>query len=225
MAEFNIKRIRFRWKDIWAISTPYIKDDIVIYQGKSFVCLIGHTSSGAVGGFYTDLEHASPKWELQLDGFVWRGDWVNQTYYSTGEMVKWEGYIYRCITAHTSNVVTSQGVHTDYSKWTIVASGDKWQNAWQQNFFYDLGDVAIYNGITYRCIAKHNSAATFALGLEDDQASWEIVTRSDNWRTDWTVSTRYVLEDVVKYNGTVYRCTTHHESAATPAARFRSRSS
>ena len=218
MAEFNIERIRFRWKDIWAISTPYIKDDIVIYQGKSFVCLIGHTSSGEVsGGFYTDLEHASPKWELQLDGFVWRGDWVNQTYYSTGEMVKWEGYIYRCITAHTSNVVTSQGVHTDYSKWTIVASGDKWQNAWQQNFFYDLGDVAIYNGITYRCIAKHNSAATFALGLEDDQASWEIVTRSDNWRTDWTVSTRYVLEDVVKYNGTVYRCTTHHESAATPA--------
>ena len=40
MAEFNIDRIRFRWKNIWAISTVYRKDDIVIYQGKSYVCLV-----------------------------------------------------------------------------------------------------------------------------------------------------------------------------------------
>jgi len=217
MAEFNIDRIRFRWKNIWAASTVYRKDDIVHYQGKAYVCLLGHTSdtsvyNGVANGFYTDLNHASPKWELQLDGFVWRGVWTGSTYYSIGEIVKWEGYVYRCITVHISNVVASQGVHTDYSKWTLVATTDNWVNTWTTNFAYDLGDVITNRGITYRCITKHQSAATTLLGLETDQAKWEIVTRSDNWKTDWAVSTHYLVEDVIRYNGIVYRCVLAHVS-------------
>ena len=219
MAEFNLDRIRFRWKNIWAISTIYRKDDIIIYQGKAYVCLIGHTSSNIIGGgFYVDLDHANPKWELQLDGYMWRGDWLNETYYSVGEVVKWEGYVYRCITAHESNTVLSQGVHTDYSKWTIVATTDNWVNTWTTNYAYDLGDVITNNGITYRCITKHQSAATTLLGLEADQAKWEIVTRSDNWRTDWAVSTHYLVDDVIRYNGIVYRCTAAHVSNAGESA-------
>ena len=130
MAEFNIDRIRFRWKNIWSNSTIYRKDDIVHYQGKAYVCLIGHTSDTSTTGFYSDLNHSSPKWELQLDGMMWRGNWSNNTFYSVGEIVKWEGYVYRCITSHTSNVVTSQGVHTDYTKWEILAKSYNWLNAW-----------------------------------------------------------------------------------------------
>ena len=219
MAEFNIDRIRFRWKNIWAITTVYRKDDIVIYQGKAYVCLIGHTSSNIVdGGFYVDLNHAYPKWELQLDGYMWRGDWTNETYYSVGEVIKWEGYVYRCITAHESNTVLSQGVHTDFEKWTLVAKTDNWVNTWTTNYPYDLGDVITNNGITYRCITKHQSASTTVLGLEADQSKWEIVTRSDNWRTDWTVNTHYLVDDVIKYNGIVYRCLTAHVSNAGESA-------
>ena len=68
------------------------------------MCVVGHTSQSSSTGFYTDLEHTTPKWELQHDGFLWRGDWSNSTFYSVGEIVKWEGYAYRCITSHTSNV-------------------------------------------------------------------------------------------------------------------------
>ena len=219
MAEFNIDRIRFRWKNIWTVSTVYRKDDIVHYQGKAYVCLAGHTSdsslyNGVGTGFYTDLTDSIPKWELQLDGVVWRGNWLGSTYYSVGEIVKWEGYVYKCITAHVSNVVESQGVHTDYSKWTLVATTDNWVNTWTTNFAYDLGDVITNNGITYRCITKHQSASTFLLGLEEDQSKWEIVTRSDNWRTDWTVGTHYLVEDVIRYNGIVYRCVLAHVSNA-----------
>ena len=218
MAEFNLDRIRFRWKNIWINETLYRKDDIVHYQGKAYVCLIGHTSDTQTTGFYTDLNHANPKWELQLDGFVWRGNWVNSTFYSLGEIVKWEGYVYRCIHSHTSNVVTSQGVHTDYSKWEILAKSYNWLNTWAPGEFYDLGDVVIYGGITYRAIAKHTAASSYELGLEDDQASWEIETRSDNWRTDWAVSTRYTVDDIARYNGIVYRCLTGHTSNASAAS-------
>ena len=80
MAEFKIDRIRFRWKNAWSNSTQYIKDDIVYYQGKAYVCLIGHTSQSSATGFYTDLNHTNPKWQLMLDGFKWRGDWSNSTF-------------------------------------------------------------------------------------------------------------------------------------------------
>ena len=30
MADFRIDRIRFRWKNVWATGTNYVKDDIVV---------------------------------------------------------------------------------------------------------------------------------------------------------------------------------------------------
>jgi len=214
MAEFNIDRIRFRWKNIWTVSTVYRKDDIVHYQGKAYVCLIGHTSQSLDTNFYTDLNHSNPKWSLMLDGFVWRGNWSNTTFYSVGEIVKWEGYLYRCITSHTSNVVLSLGPTSDIAKWEILAKTDNWLNTWTNTYFYDLGDIVKYNGDVYRCIEKHQSANSDSLGLEPDQSKWELVTRSDNWRTDWTVSTRYIVDDVVRYGGIPYRCITAHTSNA-----------
>ena len=35
-----------------------------------------------------------------------------------------------------------------------------------------------------------------------------------NWRNDWTVSTAYVIDDIVKYGANSYVCTTNHTSAA-----------
>ena len=56
MADFNLDRIRFNWKGIWNTSTSYVKDDIVYYEGKAFVCLEGHTSSA--DDFYNDKDVA-----------------------------------------------------------------------------------------------------------------------------------------------------------------------
>ena len=35
-----------------------------------------------------------------------------------------------------------------------------------------------------------------------------------NWRSAWTVSTAYVIDDIVKYGANTYVCTTNHTSAA-----------
>ena len=53
MANFNIERIRFRWTGDWLVSTDYVKDDVVRYQGKTYVCLVGHQSDASV--IYPDL--------------------------------------------------------------------------------------------------------------------------------------------------------------------------
>ena len=35
-----------------------------------------------------------------------------------------------------------------------------------------------------------------------------------NWKGDWAVSTAYVIDDIVKYGGNTYVCTTNHTSAS-----------
>jgi len=39
-----------------------------------------------------------------------------------------------------------------------------------------------------------------------------------NWRGDWTVSTAYVIDDVVQIGGNVYVCVINHTSAGTADA-------
>jgi len=225
MADFNLDRIRFRWKGDWIISTSYVKDDIVRFEGKTYVCLIGH-QSGATN-IYGDLNLAAPdtRWELMFDGNQWRADWISDTFYNRSDIIRYNGYVYQCVAEHQSTINVSQGPIDDIEKWTIVATTYNWLNTWAPSIdavdedtpavpqYYNLGDVVIYNGITYICVEKHVAANSYFLGLEFNQDKWVIVTRSDNWRTDWTVSTRYTVDDIVKYGAISYRCVTGHVSA------------
>ena len=61
MADFNLGRLRFVWKGNWALSTAYVRDDVVKYGGSSYVCVTAHTS---VTSFATN----SSKFELMTEG-------------------------------------------------------------------------------------------------------------------------------------------------------------
>ena len=210
MANFNLDRIRFKWRGTWVGSTVYTKDDIVLYNGKTYVCLIGHTANA--DNLTTDLANAASRWELMFDGQAWKGDWTESTYYTIGDIVKFEGYVYQCTATHTSTFLINLQLPVDIANWTIVATTYNWLNKWLPNTYYDLGDVIRYNGITYICNAKHDSASTPELGLETEQAHWTIVSTSDFWTADWRTAERYKVQDIVKYGGIVYRCITAHTS-------------
>ena len=213
MADFNLDRIRFRWRGEWVAGTSYVKDDMVYYQGKTYACLIGHDANSTY--FYTDLNAVDSKWELMLDGWVWRNNWTISTYYTEGEIVKFNGYVYQCITNHTSTNLINTGLPADIANWKIVATTYNWLNNWTVGTYYNLGDVVRYRGITYICNLKHRANISTAIGLEGDQSSWTVVTTSDSWYADWTVGRRYKVKDIVKYGAIVYRCIDDHTSAAT----------
>ena len=212
MANFNLDRIRFKWRSDWVAATVYTKDDIVYYSGKTYVCLIGHTADANT--LTVDLQSAEPKWELMFDGSAWKGDWANVTYYAIGDIVKFKGYVYQCTASHTSTNLINFKLPADIANWTIVATTYNWLNEWVFATYYDLGDVVRYHGITYICNARHLSAATPELGLENEQAHWTVVTRSDSWQNDWSISNRYIVDDIVKYGSIVYRCIEGHTSTA-----------
>ena len=221
MAEFKLPRIRFTWKGAWSAGTAYIKDDIVRFGGKSYVCLIGHTASPA---FTTDLfnvntatepDTPAPRWVLWLDGHSWTGSWIANRLYNVGDIVRYGAIIYVCTQSHTSTAETIDGLEVDITKWTEYAIASDWKTEWAANTRYKKGDVVKFSGIAYRCTVNHISSGSYATGIEADPTKWEVLTYAENWLLDWTPATQYKLADIVKYGGIVYRCIENHQSAGT----------
>jgi len=213
MAEFKISKFAYTWKGNWSGTTAYIKDDIVRYGGKSFVCIRQHT---AATDFYTDLYYVfpgdtdqSPAWIKMTDGFTFRGIWAATTKYNLGDIIQYGGRLYLVITDYTSTAVFDDNI----GKHSVYAEGQTWKANWAAATRYGAGDVVQYNGYVYRCITGHTSATT-SLGLETDQANWSTYYEGIEYFGDFASGVRYRLNDLVKYGGSILRCTTGHTSTA-----------
>jgi hypothetical protein len=220
MAEFKLGRIRFIWKGAWATNTVFTKDDIVRLGGRTYVCVVGHTSDSS--SFYTDLNAGTPKWNQLSDGTTWKGSWATSTSYSVNDIVKYGGRLYLCNTGHTSNSAASTntspdvtaGLEADQSKWDLYATSFDFKGDWAISARYKANDVVRYGGISYVCLTGHTSAATVANGLELDQSSWSVFSKGFSWIGTWVNGTRYKVNDVVLYGGVSYVCNTGHTSSA-----------
>ena len=206
--EFKIGRLRFEWSGPWQASYAYAKDDVVSYQGKTYVCILPHTSDAT--NFYTN----SSTWSLILDGKTFKGNWSATTFYSLGNIVKFGGVSYSCITPHTSGTTLT----TDIAKWSEYTEYTNLRLTWAVSTDYAIGDVVRYGGILYDCITSHTSAADITLGLEADQAKWSILNSGIEYAGMWTSGVRYKLNDIVKVGGNLYKCTTYHTAGASFAA-------
>jgi len=210
MAEFKLGRIKFVWKNDWTTSTTYYKDDIIAYGGKTYLCVVGHT---AAADFYTDLDNVPTKWNQFSDGQDWKGNWAATTLYKENDIVKYGGYIYICNNGHTS----SSTLETNQADWDLLAEGFDWKGAWATSYTYKVNDLVKYGGLVYLCNTAHTSAATAALGLEQDSIKWDIFSKGVDWKGTWATSTRYKVGDLVKNGGNTYVCNQGHTSAATAA--------
>ena len=206
MAEFKLGRIRFIWKDAWASSTDYLKDDVIRYGGRTYVCIVGHKSGS---NFYTDLSN----WNIFSDGTQWKSDWSNATFYKINDIVRYGGIIYICNTGHTAQST----LEADQSKWDQFATSIDWKDNWTAGTVYKANDLVKYGGNIYICNTGHTAAATNALGLEADILKWDLFSEGQDWKQNWAVSTRYKVNDIVKYGGTLYVANTGHTSNATAA--------
>ena len=216
--DFKIARIRYTWKGNWAAVTEYVKDDVVAYGGKTYVCFDTHTSAAT---FAPDL--AAATWVLMLDGYAWRSTWTISTLYNPGDLVRYNGIVYRCLTTHTSKSTatsgvagadTTTGLEGDQSKWEAVAKSDNWTQDWAISTRYKVNDLVKYGATVYRCISAHNSVGSAASGLEADSAFWETVYQQNDYKGTWTTTIRYKINDVVKYGGSLWIATAGHTATS-----------
>ncbi len=206
MAEFKLGRIRFIWKDNWTASTTYLKDDVIRYGGRTYVCITGHTAGS---NFYTDIAN----WNNFSDGVQWKSDWSQATFYKINDIVRYGGIIYICNTGHTAQST----LEADQSKWDQFATSIDWKDNWTAGTVYKANDLVKYGGNIYICNTGHTAAATNALGLEADILKWDLFSEGQDWKQNWAINTRYKVNDIVKYGGTLYIANTGHTSNATAA--------
>ena len=222
MAEFRISRIRYTWRNSWSTTTVYNRDDVIRYGGSTWICQRQHTA----GAFAADQIYLAnqndtaptPTWLKMTDGYAWRGAWVTPNLYNPGDLALYGGVIYLCVSSHQAQSTFDANI----ANWAVYLSADNWRTAWTPATRYGIGDVIRYNGIVYRCIVGHTSSTT-ALGLEignndaeDDSTGelWQVYYEGISYAGAWTAATRYRVNDLVKYGGSVLRCTIGHVAAS-----------
>jgi hypothetical protein len=212
MAEYKLGRLRFIWKGTWTPSISYLKDDVIRNGGKTYICVVGHTSSA---DFTTDKQHTPTKWDQVADGTAWRSDWAISTYYNLNDVVKYGGKLYICIATHTSAATTALGLEANTDAWSVYATGFKWQSTWTPSTHYKVNEVVKYGATIYICNTGHNAAITTSLGLEADQEKWDVYHKGVDYLGQWADAVRYKVNDIINYGADVWICTAHHTSTTT----------
>jgi hypothetical protein len=205
MADFNLGRIKFKWRGDWAISTAYLIDDIVKYGGNTYVVIVNHTSAASISGFYTDLSNS--KYSLHTEGLFFKGNWAGSTFYKLNDLVKYGAYQYRCILQHTSGGSFAIG-----SNWEVFTEGLQWEDSYNSGTTYQDGDVVTYGGYAYVYVN-----ATPASGqTPTDNAYWDVVTTGFKATGDYSAGTAYKTGDTINFGGWAYVCITNTTAGESP---------
>lgn len=209
MAEFKLERFKYNWRGVWQPSIVYNRDDIVRVNGVSYVCVIGHTSSA---DFNTDLDailpgsippQPQPKWVVMTSSKSFVGEWQTGYQYQEQDIVIFDGSLWVANNGHFSSTF-----HQDAANWTLYIDNIQFKTNWQTATNYGSGALVKYNGIVYRCINAHRSQNI----LEDNINDWEVFHNGIEFAGNWTTSTVYRKNDLVRFGGSIFKCTTTHTS-------------
>ena len=92
-----------------------------------------------------------------------------------------------------------------------------WRNAWAGSTAYVIDDLVRFGANSYVCVGNHTSQA-LAANFTSDAAYWELHTGGFESLGDWTPTTAYVVDDIVKEGGNMYICTNQHTSSGLASA-------
>lgn len=213
MSEFSLDKFKYTWRGAWSPNRDYIKDDVVRVNGKTYICIFGHTASSA---FRTDQEKIvpgssppipQPRWAVMTSSRSWQGSWETNTNYNIGDIVEYNGTLFVCLTAHLASSFPIDSLNSNVfsldNKWYVYALGQGFTTEWESGTNYSYGSVARYNGNVYICITPHTS---FSLADLTEQVYWEIFYENLEFVGTFITDTLYKINDIVKYGGALFRC-------------------
>jgi len=162
------------------------------------------------------------EFKLSRIRFNWKGEWAGGTDYIIDDMISHKGFTYVCLRTHTGATFTNDLAGTDVTpakpKWKKQSEGVVWLGDWTVSTEYAIGAIVKYGASIYECTEGHVSAATFSSGTDGlvaDIGKWKTVAVSSaDWKYNWTPNTLYRINDLVRYNGKVYKATAQHVSAS-----------
>ena len=151
--------------------------------------------------------------------YTWKNEWAaDSSTYNKDDVVRYGGSTWICLRQHTaSTFAADQSYYNSPSDtqptptWLKMTDGYAWRGNWSGTTLYNPGDLALYGGVIYICVVSHTSAALFNAFV----FNWAVYLATDNWRSEWTPTTRYGVGDIIRYNGIAYKCIVEHTSSTT----------
>lgn len=202
-SKWNIMADGQNWLGNWEPQYAYIRDNIVRYGGRVYICKIDHTSAtDSTTGLEPDLD----KWEIFAEGLDFKGNWAPAYDYKANDLVKYGGSSYVCNTAHISAATDVLGLEDDLSKWTVFNQGFDWKGDWSYPTRYKLNDVVKFGASLWIVNTHHTSQSTFAA----DNEKWTKFVEGFQYENDWSPFKGYQPGDVVNYGGNTYIARTNN---------------
>ena len=133
--------------DDWKPSTKYIVGDLVANDKKIYRCVTANTSDA------TAFKNDKSYWEELSPTINEIADWTTNVKYEQKDLVIYNNSLYRCNTAHTSTSFNS-----DIDNWDLIKSPMIYKE-FSANTLYLNNEVIYLEGVPYRCIKTHVSAA------------------------------------------------------------------
>ena len=140
----------------WSSETYYNQGDIVRYGGYLYFAI--------ENSFDVDpsrsADDSTVSWVLLAKTTTFEGEWAPNRIYKTGNVVLRGGYLY--VALRDVNLVTGDDSSQDYLDpdiWELQAPGQIWDNSWDVENYYSVGDVVYHLGTAYVCNFEHESTS------------------------------------------------------------------
>ena len=193
------------WVGNWQTATLYNPGDITLYGGRLYLVVNSHTSGS------TFAENAD-KVAVYAEAFNWLNTWTPATRYGVGDVVRYNGYTYRCIVEHTSGsnddgteIGNNDGDNdSTLENWEILHEGIEYVGTWAAETRYRPNDLVKYGGSMLRCITGHVAA--------DHISDENFITEFPGFKfyNEWLESVDYAVGDVVSHGGYIYISNRNH---------------
>ena len=199
----------YAWRGNWNSATLYNPGDLALYGGVIYICITSHSS---VAIFDTSLSN----WAVYLSADNWRSAWTPATRYGIGDIVRYNGIVYRCIVGHTSSTTTlgleigNNDTEDDSVSelWQIYYEGIEYRGTWTATTRYRSNDLVKYGGNILRCVTGH------VAGSNITNANFVTEFFGFNFYQNWSSVVYYAVGDIVRYGGYLYISATNHTNSS-----------
>jgi hypothetical protein len=201
----------YAWRATWTTATLYNPGDLALHGGVIYLCVTSHTSLAT-------FDASLANWAVYLSADNWRSVWTPATRYGIGDVVRYNGIVYRCIVGHTSGS-TSQGLEIGNNDnqddstgelWEVYYQGIEYVGDWTSGARYRLNDLVKYGGSVLRCVTGHVAGAYIT------NANFVTEFLGQNFYDAWSNSVYYAVGDVVRHGGYLYVASANNYASTSP---------
>jgi hypothetical protein len=154
------------WKGPYSGLTTYLKNDVVYYNGKTWIALA--TVNGIAPN---DYGAAATYWNLFTQGVYYRGTWTN-TVYALGEIVTYQDQLW--VRTSVASTATTSAPSVVNGQWDRAAGGLNFLGDWTDIVYFKY-DAVVYNGKTWVQVNTNNADSAFYAPGTPNATGWEVL--------------------------------------------------